>query len=76
MFRNLMSRILSPQTCLIVRITITSEQEEEILVRVAEIPEIGTRCIAADITVNKSYMGGFFEQEELYPHIFMLGRTL
>ena len=49
---------------------ITPEQEEEILVRVAENPEISTRRMAADTPVSKSSIGRIFNQEGLYPYHF------
>ena len=49
---------------------ITVEQEEEILVRVAENPEISTRRMAAATGVSKSSILRIFHQEKLYPYHF------
>ena len=50
--------------------TLTPEQEEEILVRVAENPEISTRHLAAATGVGKSSVCKIFHEEGLYPYHF------
>ena len=50
--------------------TISQEQEEEILVRVAENPGLSTRRIAAATGVIKSSVGKILQKEGLYPYHF------
>lgn len=50
--------------------TLTVNQEEEVLVRAAENPEISTRRMAAGTGVSKSSVLRVFHQEKLYPYHF------
>lgn len=53
-----------------IRRTITVDQEEEILTRVAENPEVSSRQIARTTGVSKTTVLKIFHKENLYPYHF------